>query len=643
MTMSLKPSVARVSHFSTRQTLRGFGQKSHPLPRAGSDPVLGMQAFAGVYQLVSEVASGGMATVYLAIRHGGQGFEKCCAIKRIHPHLARDKNFSDMFIDEARITARLSHPCVCGVFDFGSDEEGSYYIAMEFLRGETLSHVIGALAKRPEAMGDPRLPRIAARIIADLAEGLHAAHTAKSETGERYDIVHRDVTPQNLFVLYDGSVRVSDFGIARARSRLHVSGNSELKGKLSYMAPEQLDRKEIDQRVDIWSLGVVLWEFLTGRRLFRCESEAETVIAVGNRVVPPPSSLNPNVDAELDRIVLRALQRDPDQRYLTARDFSRDLERYLNRMGDFVPNMDLADWLNDLFPQGAARFDVLVEVAKQLARASAAANAPESNQLPAPYVNSPQLLANPTLPFDKTQRSNYPNDIPRDPVVLDTPPTRLSLGVSSLDLPRSRPFGAKRVLGTLAVAGALALTVGLTWAATTGVVSLHIATGATATSASAAPPPAPEEVEPASTADLANEPAIAATVDAPALELEPDPVTLKPTPKATQAPRTAAKPQTKPAAASATPEPPADRNATGQVLVTTPGGTATVLLGGRELGRTPARLTLPAGPASLTLRTEQGAERVVSVTVQPGGTALVTAPIARSSSSAATAAAERTP
>ncbi len=205
-----------------------------------------MQAFAGVYQLVSEVASGGMATVYLAIRHGGQGFEKCCAIKRIHPHLARDKNFSDMFIDEARITASLSHPCVCGVFDFGSDEEGSYYIAMEFLRGETLSHVIGALAKRTEAMGDPRLPRFAARIIADLAEGLHAAHTAKNEIGERFDIVHRDVTPQNLFVLYDGSVRVSDFGIARARSRLHVSGNSELKGSCPTMAPEQLDRKDID-------------------------------------------------------------------------------------------------------------------------------------------------------------------------------------------------------------------------------------------------------------------------------------------------------------------------------------------------------------------------------------------------------------
>ncbi len=624
MTMSLKPSVARVSHFSTRHTMRGFGQKSHPLPRAGSDPVLGMQAFAGVYQLVSEVASGGMATVYLAIRHGGQGFEKCCAIKRIHPHLARDKNFSDMFIDEARITARLSHPCVCGVFDFGSDEEGSYYIAMEFLRGETLSHVIGALAKRSESMGDPRLPRFAARIIADLAEGLHAAHTAKSETGERFDIVHRDVTPQNLFVLYDGSVRVSDFGIARARSRLHVSGNSELKGKLSYMAPEQLDRKDIDQRVDIWSLGVVLWEFLTGRRLFRCESEAETVIAVGNRVVPPPSSLNPNVDAELDRIVLRALQRDTEARYATARDFSRDLERYLNRMGDFVPNMDLADWLGDLFPQGAARFDVLVEVAKQLARADAL-NAPDSGKLPTHYTGPVELIGDPVLPYEKTQRSHYPVGVPRDPVLVEAPPTRLSLGVPSLDVPRPRSVTARRLLGVLGVGAGLALLTGVTWVAATAAMTPDSASGGAPTSGEV--PSSTSEVAPAAAAALVPEQA-AELIEATAEEAAPAlPPVQKTNPKPQPVARGASRLKDVPNAKAAEPPAKTALAATGQVLVTTPGGTATVLVGGRELGRTPVRLTLPVGSTELTLRPDQGSPRVVPVDVQPGGMALVTAPM----------------
>lgn len=328
----------------------------------GSIHVRQRTARIGPYQVVCPLADGGMASVSLMLHRSVGGFQKLCAVKCIHPHLARNRGFTEMFVDEAQIAASINHPYVCSVFSFGRSEN-SYYIAMEFLQGEPLSALFRRVARSPKIGDEPRFPLIVARLLANLAEGLHAAHTLHDNVGVPMDIVHRDVTPQNLFVLYDGTVRVTDFGIARARSRLHHTHGDVLKGKLAYVAPEILNHAPPSAQVDVWGLGVVLWELLTGRRLFAGSSEGETVMLVMSHAVPRPSEFRTNVPAELDRIVLRALERDQKLRYRTARDLASDLERFLTASRDAVPAMDISAWMAQVFPDGAERIQGLRELA----------------------------------------------------------------------------------------------------------------------------------------------------------------------------------------------------------------------------------------------------------------------------------------
>jgi serine/threonine protein kinase len=328
----------------------------------GSIHVRQQAARIGPYQVVCELAVGGMASVVLALHRSVEGFQKLCAVKRIHPHLARSRGFTEMFVDEAQIAASINHPYVCSVFSFGRTQN-SYFIAMEFLQGESVSRLFRRITSSPELGDERRFPLIVARLFANLAEGLHAAHSLHDNQGAPMDIVHRDVTPQNLFVLYDGSVRVTDFGIARARKRHHHTHGEALKGKLAYIAPEVLNHAPLNAQVDIWGLGVVLWELLTGRRLFAGSSEGETVLLVMSQAVPRPSEFRTNVPAELDRIVLRALERDRALRYRSARDLASDLERFLAAAGDTVPAMDISDWMAQVFPDGSERIQGLRELA----------------------------------------------------------------------------------------------------------------------------------------------------------------------------------------------------------------------------------------------------------------------------------------
>jgi serine/threonine-protein kinase len=317
----------------------------------------------GPYELCFELASGGMASVYLARTEGTPGFQKLVALKRIHPHLAGEADYIEMFLDEARIGSRITHPNVCSVLDFG-EADGEYYIAMDYLVGEPLSRVHRRVISNGEQRESPLLPARMAAIIAQACEGLHAAHELKDKDGESLHVVHRDVSGDNLFVSYDGEIQVVDFGIAHARQRVHHTEAGQVKGTFPYMAPEQMTAAVVDRRVDVWALGAVLWELLTLRRLFLRDTDVDTMFAVLSSEVPPPSHHRSDVPPELDEIVLKALQRSPDKRWQTAREMGKALRRFLVRRQGLVGPPELAEWMAELFPDGEARKRKLMEIAR---------------------------------------------------------------------------------------------------------------------------------------------------------------------------------------------------------------------------------------------------------------------------------------
>lgn len=329
----------------------------------------------GRYLLCWELASGGMGTVYLARELGPAGFDRPVAIKRIHPHLRKHTHLVDMFLDEARITSRINHPNVCSVFDFGevTPEEGgdgTYYIALEYLLGESVGGVIAHVLENPAELDSPTWHAMTARIIGQAAEGLHAAHNVSDASGKPMHVVHRDVSPPNLFVTYDGAVKVLDFGVARAEGRLHTTNAGVVKGKLAYMAPEQVGEKELDGRADVWSLGVCAWEMLTGERLFRAKNEMDTILAVKSKTILRPAEMRASVPAELDAIVMRALRRDPAERFASARELSRALETFLRGCEQPTGLADVAEWMDARFRTRRERKNEMVETVLRSAERS---------------------------------------------------------------------------------------------------------------------------------------------------------------------------------------------------------------------------------------------------------------------------------
>lgn len=283
----------------------------------------------GKYELVAKIGSGGMAEVHLARLCGPMGFQKVVVLKTIHGHLAAQQQFLTMLFDEARISALLKHPRVVDIYDLG-EVDGTYFIAMEHLVGEPLSRVMFASASDEGPTLDVHSM---ARIIADTADGLAAAHDLTSMAGEPLELVHRDMSPGNVVVLYDGNVKIVDFGIAKARGRLTESGLHSLKGKAGYMSPEQIEGAPVDRRSDVFALGVVLWESIALQRLFHADTDLATYKKVLADAVPPPSTFRPDAPSELDAICLRAVARDPADRYQTAADMRDAIERFLARAG----------------------------------------------------------------------------------------------------------------------------------------------------------------------------------------------------------------------------------------------------------------------------------------------------------------------
>lgn len=312
----------------------------------------------GKYRLIAHLATGGMAEIFVATQSSLAGFQKLIVIKRILPNLSREKRFVEMFLDEARIAATLNHPNVVQIFDLGCIA-GQYFIAMEYLPGESLSAVIRACRKRRI-----RLPHgLAAGMILQAAEGLHHAHTMNGPDGKPLNIVHRDVSPQNIFILYDGLAKVVDFGIAKAALRNTKTRTGTLKGKYAYMSPEQITGRELDARSDVFALGVVLWECLTLRKLYNQENDLELLQAVTGQDAPAPRSLVEDVPEPLNEITLKALARDREQRYQSAGEFSAALRGFLKSSAEEWDHVAIGGFMQELFSERREKKRALIESA----------------------------------------------------------------------------------------------------------------------------------------------------------------------------------------------------------------------------------------------------------------------------------------
>ncbi len=304
----------------------------------------------GRYRVLAELGQGGMAVAYLARAGGLGGFERLFAIKMIHEHLCREPAFVSMFLNEARLVARIHHPNVIPVYEVDVDS-GRYYLSLDYVSGETLAQTLWATLKAKKKLP----PYTAIGIVAAVAEGLHAAHELRGLDGKLLGVVHRDVAPQNIMIGYDGIVRVMDFGVAKAQGQLHHSRPGTLKGTIAYMAPEQLCGAELDRRGDIFSLGVILWEAIACKRLFKAKSDLVTGSRILKMEVPRLSEIQPECPAGLEEIVARALARDPSMRYSTAQELADALHGVLAKAGKRAAASDVERLMAETFPERRER------------------------------------------------------------------------------------------------------------------------------------------------------------------------------------------------------------------------------------------------------------------------------------------------
>jgi serine/threonine protein kinase len=296
------------------------------------------------YEILRKLATGGMAELFLAKQSGLEGFEKVVVIKRILSHLAQDEEFVSMFLDEARIAAKLSHPNIVQIYDLGKADD-SYYIAMEYVSGRNVQHLMNKVDEK-----DERIPiEHGCRVIAGVCDGLHYAHSRKDYDGQPLNIVHRDISPQNILVSFAGGVKVVDFGIAKASTQLAQTRAGVLKGKYAYMSPEQVRGQKVDHRSDIFALGLVMYEMLTGRRAFERESSLKTLKAIVQEKPLNPRELNPEIPIEVIKLLSRALEKSPDRRYKNAQEMQLALEDYLESSPKKSNNVRLSRYLYELF------------------------------------------------------------------------------------------------------------------------------------------------------------------------------------------------------------------------------------------------------------------------------------------------------
>jgi eukaryotic-like serine/threonine-protein kinase len=327
----------------------------------------------GDYFLYGKIAAGGMASVFLA-KHRGES-DQWLAVKRVHPHLTSREDVRQMFLNEASLLSRLDHPNICGIRDYGIHDDLPY-IVMRYLHGQPLSGLI----RRTLDLEKPLPVDLMAYVCACTCEGLHYAHEAKGDDGP-LGLVHRDISPQNIFITFAGEVKLLDFGVAKAAGYHGLTRTGHIKGKYAYMSPEQVEAQPLDRRSDLFSLGIVLWESLTGRHLFKRKREIDTLRAISKASVPAVSEMNPSVSAQLDQIVAKALLSDPTYRFQSAKEMGDALWKYLTTSQVPMGADEVAEVMSDVYPDAPPPGEVW----------------PNATELEIPVLTEEDSLAQPTL------------------------------------------------------------------------------------------------------------------------------------------------------------------------------------------------------------------------------------------------------
>lgn len=317
----------------------------------------------GKYMLMRKLAAGGMAELFLALHRAVAGFEKLVVIKRILPQMNQDQQFIDMLLHEARVAATLSHPNIVQTFDVG-EVEGTYFIAMEHIHGEDIRTIVRQMKKK-NVVEFPL--EHALSIVIGLCSGLAYAHDKRDLDGKSLGIVHRDISPQNIVITFSGDVKVVDFGVAKSLHAADEAKGGQLKGKVPYMSPEQAAAEEIDWRSDIFAAGVILFELTTGRRLFKGSNEYETLKLITDHEYPLPSDIAPDYPMRLEQIVMKALAKDRNKRYQSARDMQADLEAFVRDERLPVSAVQLSAWMQSLFAESLEQHKATLQDIKQLA------------------------------------------------------------------------------------------------------------------------------------------------------------------------------------------------------------------------------------------------------------------------------------
>jgi len=363
----------------------------------------------GPYKLIERISVGGMAEVYKATEHGVEGFERTVAVKRILPHIAEDDEFITMFKDEAKIAGQLNHGNIAQIYNLGQQGD-SFYIALEYVAGKDLRNIF----TRCQQQGRPMPIAQACFVVMKVSEGLDYAHNKRDKHGRHLNIVHRDVSPPNVLVSYEGEVKLIDFGVAKAAGRVSRTQAGILKGKFGYMSPEQVRGMPLDRRSDVFSLGVVLYETLVGQRLFQGDTDFATLEMVRTVDVPVPSSKNPEIPKDLEVILMKALSGEPETRYQTAMELHDDLQAFMFQQGMFYSRKDLAAWMRKQYAR-----EIELEKDKSSGKpggpprpappGAAAGRKPTLSSVPAPKVPPPAVPQGPSA-------------APRPPVVASKPP-----------------------------------------------------------------------------------------------------------------------------------------------------------------------------------------------------------------------------